>query len=101
MKYFKIYSGLTHEDSEPELIKAQSVEVASDYVWEIMCETYAGYSGLHGIPNEQDLINEYILENGEDPSEDTLSDLYCESVNNWINGYYEEISEEEYNKLIK
>ena len=101
MKYFKVFCSLIHEEVEPILIKAPDEEGASNYLWEEMCDTYDSYAGLHGTPDEQDIINEYIQENGEEPDEDILFELYCENVNTWIDGYYEEISEEEYNKLIK
>lgn len=100
MAYYKVYCTLINEFVDPEYVKCHPEDI-DDLLWMMQNEVYEGYAGLHGIPDEQDLIDEYIEDYGEEPDESILNDLYCESVENWINGYYEEISEEEYNKLIE
>lgn len=74
-------------------IEFKSEEDAMYYAREIAIEDYEMFEGYHGIPNMEDIFDnweEYGLE--EYPSQDAAWECYQETRENWIDYWVEEAS---------
>jgi len=81
---FKILYGLgggfggTDEDEPQEIVEFDSQKAADSYAWEMACEDYEQYAGLHGLRSTEQIVEE----DGVD--EDEAWEVYCEERGSWI-----------------
>lgn len=69
---------------------------AEEDAYEVACEIYESYEGMHGLFNR-----EKALEEDPDLTDEELEDMYNEDRENWIEYLAELVSEEDYNNYIK
>lgn len=93
MKQYNIYAGLGGSFGGAQYqytTLADSLEEAEHEAWEVSCEEYEQYAGLHGLLDEDDCIDEYCRESGLDSDEldeddyAIINDTYQEERESWI-----------------
>ena len=90
MAKFEIYAGLGGGFGGAQLqetVEGITLEQAETWAYELACEEYDSYAGMHGLRN----INE-IMED-EDCDEDTAWEYFEEDRNSWIDYYAVEIED--------
>ena len=91
MKY-KIFAGLGggfNSVYQHEVIECESEEEAIEYAYEIACDEYESYGGMHGLFNEEN-----ALEENPDLDADDLDNMRAEDMENWIVYYVEPVTDE-------
>ena len=97
MARFKVYAGLGGGFGGATFQGIYDCESASDACsigYELACEEYESYAGLHGLDDYQDIVDNpkaYGLEEGES-DEDILWDAYDNVREGWLDYWVEEIS---------
>lgn len=92
--WFKIYGGVSNWVNAPYqgIYEFDSKEDALTAAWELACEDYDGYAGLHGMMSWEQCREDYIDSYGEIPSDEIVDDLYLEERETWITYYVKEVS---------
>lgn len=95
MKQYKIYAGLgggfggaTYQGT----YEAESLDSATEIAYELACEEYESYEGLHGLADYDDIQEcpeDYGLDEGC-TDEELLWEAYMEERNRWIDYWVEE-----------
>lgn len=88
MKQYKIFAGLGGGfggAQEVGIYEFATKEDAEQYSYEMACEEYDSYAGMHGLRSIADIMEE-----------DELSELYAEEAYNeeregWLDYYVEEV----------
>jgi hypothetical protein len=91
LKYFKISGGCFNSDEFEDVTEAFSHEEALHEAYQMACEAYDDYAGLHGIMSEEDYIEE-----GEAENYDEAWELYREDRESTIEYEAVEITKEQY-----
>lgn len=100
MKLFNLYAGLNGGFGGPTYrgsIYAKNEDEASEWAYELACEEYDSYSGMHGLFDPQDAYDnpeDYGLD--ENPTEEDIDELWREDRESWI-GYYAVLAEDDEN----
>jgi hypothetical protein len=68
-----------------EEIEAEDIEKATDAAWELACEDYGSYVGLHGLRDLDQIMEE------DDVGEDEAIDIYGEERESWLD--YEAVAD--------
>lgn len=93
MKQYNIYAGLGGSFGGAHYQYTGLYETrdeAENGAFQTACDDYEQYSGLHGLPNWEDAINDYCENNGIDPEDFGEED---EEVSQEIEEYYNEARE--------
>ena len=88
MKQYKIFAGLGGGfggAQECDILEFASKEAAEEYAYEVACETYDMYAGMHGLRSVDDIMEE------EGFGEVEAEEAYREERENWLDYYVEEI----------
>lgn len=88
MKQYKIFTGLGGGFGgarEYGTYEVSSQDDAEQYAYEVACEEYEGYAGLHGLRSVDDIIEE------EGYCEVEAEDAYNEERESWLSYYVEEV----------
>lgn len=88
MTKYKIFVGLGGGfggAQEIEVSEFESKEAAMDYAYEVACETYDSYTGLHGLRSVDEIMQE------EGFGEVEAEEAYREERESWIDYKVEEI----------
>ena len=72
-----------------EVIEAYSQDDADKQAWEMACETYESYVGMHGLRELSEIMEEDEIED-----EDEAMEVYNEEREGWIDYSAEPFSEE-------
>ena len=67
--------------SNEMLIEADNEDAAAHFAWEKACEDYDTYAGLHGIPDIDDVCEEYGI---EDSNSEAAMEAYHEERESWL-----------------
>lgn len=89
--WFKIFAGISCESAYHGIYEFDNEEDALAAAWELACEDYDMYAGLHGIPSWEDCREDYIDSYGEIPSDDEVDRIYFDTRESWINYNVEEV----------
>lgn len=89
--WFKIFAGISCESSYHGIYEFNNEEDALSAAWELACEDYDMYAGLHAIPSWEDCREDYIDSYGEIPSDDEVDGIYFDTRESWINYRVEEV----------
>ena len=90
MALYKIYYGLGGGfggPGEPELARLPDKETAENLAYELACDEYDSYDGLHGLRNINMIMEE------EDCDEDTAEEIWLEERESWLDYWVEEVKE--------
>jgi len=67
------------EMTDGEILEFENEEEAMDYAWEMACEDYESYAGLHGLRDHSMIIEEEGIDTGNSDDDyaeaDSLSDI--------------------------
>jgi hypothetical protein len=88
MKQYKIFAGLDGGfggAQEVDILEFTDTDSAEAYAYEVACEIYESYEGLHGLRSVANIISE------EGFSEVEAEDAYNEEREGWISYYAEEV----------
>jgi len=94
-KYYVIRGGVFNLYEDEDITEAFSHAAAMDEAYQMACEVYDSYAGLHGIMSEEDYI-----EDGEAENEDEAWELYREDRESSIDYEAVEITKEQYDKYF-
>lgn len=84
-KFWIRYSGIQScEHNDWEEIETNSVDEAGQIAWELACNDYDSYAGLHGIPSENDVEDELREEYGEDFTDEDVWNTFCDQRESWL-----------------
>lgn len=56
---------------------------AEQYAWELACEEFEQYEGLHGLPSYGELVEEFEADELEN-AEDAAWEVFCEERESWL-----------------
>ena len=96
MAQYKLYAGLAGGfggATYRETVEAESEEIAAEWAFDLACDEYESYAGLHGIPDIGDILDnpeDYGLEEG--CSEDDAWEAYIHERETWLDYWAELIS---------
>lgn len=93
-KEFKIFAGLSGAfggASYQGLFKGTE-EQAYQHAWELACEEFEQYEGLHGLPSYGEILEEFE-EDGLDNAEDAAWEAFQEERELWLAYYCKEVGE--------
>lgn len=78
-----------------KVIQTESLQAAGNISYDMACEIYDDYAGMHGILS----FDEIAEENNLDPIDDSdvINEIYCEEREGWVNYWAEPYT----NKLAK
>ena len=79
---------------EYEVIETTSLEDAEIWAWESACENYENYSGMYGLRDITDIMDEDGVED-----EDEATEIYAEERENWLEYTAVKYSKEEEEKV--
>lgn len=88
MKQFKIFAGLGGGfggAQECDTLEFASLEAAEQYAYEVACETYDMYAGMHGLRSVADIMED------DECDEEYAEDVYNEERDGWLDYYVEEV----------
>lgn len=97
MAKYKIFAGLGGGfggAQYQETIECETQDIANEYAYELACQEYESYEGLHGLADFADIEEnpeEYGLE--EDASDEEIEEAYIQEREGWIE-YWAEYTEE-------
>jgi hypothetical protein len=91
MKFFRISGGCFNINEDEDYIEVKDYDAAMDEAYQMACESYDSYAGLHGIMSEDDYIEE-----GEAETFDEAWELYREDRESQIEYEAVEITKEQY-----
>lgn len=97
MSKYKIFAGLGGGFGGAEYVETREFVTekdANDYAYELACQDYEMYEGMHGLPDFGDIEEDpeyYGLM--EDASSEEIEEVYIEARDGWIE-YYVELVEE-------
>jgi hypothetical protein len=89
MAEYNIYAGLGGSfggSKYIETLEFDSEDEAIDYAYEIACEKFEQYAGLHGLTSYKK-----IKEDNPDLSENEIEELYNEERERWLSYKIEEV----------
>ncbi len=66
------------ENVEGEICEFDTREEAEEYAWEMACEEYEHYAGLHGLRDTDQIIEE------DEVDEDEALEIFEEERESWI-----------------
>ena len=98
MSKYKIYAGLGGSfggATLKEVSEFKNESAAYDYAYELACQEYESYEGLHGLA-DIDTIAEYPEDYGLDEGEtdeECLWEAYVEARDGWLDYWAEEVDE--------
>ena len=96
MKYFIIRGGVWNIDEDENVTATIDHNAAVNEAYEMACECYDSYAGLHGIMSEEDYIEE-----GEAENFDEAWELYREDRESTVEYEAIEITAEEYKLYLE
>jgi len=96
MKYFIIRGGCFNIDEDESVTATIDHNAAVNEAYEMACESYDSYAGLHGIMSEEDYIEE-----GEAENFDEAWELYREDRESTVEYEAIEITAEEYKTYLE
>ena len=76
------------ERQDGEIIDVKDEEAASDYAWEMACQEYESYDGMHGLRNVEMIMEEDDIEN-----EDEAYEVWEEEREGWLDYSVEKVKE--------
>lgn len=82
MALYNIYAGLGGGFGGAvlqETYEAESLKIAKMYAYELACQEYEDYGGLHGLFNREEALDE-----DPDLTEEDLQDMENEDMENWL-----------------
>ena len=90
MKKFRIRGALGGgfggcENQEWEYVKAENEDVAMDMAYEIACEEYDMYDGIHGLLSLEDIMDEYECDYEE------AREIWQDERESWLDYEVEEV----------
>lgn len=94
MKKFEIYAGLSGGFGGARyrgIEEFETEEEAFNYAWETAVMEYQSHEGFHGILSEGEIEEKLREEWGEDPSEDSVREIYLDKMKSWITYYAKEV----------
>lgn len=77
-----------------EVVEAESIEQAEHKAWELACEEYEQYCGMHGMRSLDEIKEQEGLDNDED-----AKDTYNEERESWLDYCASNYSKEEEEKV--
>lgn len=95
MAKYKVYAGVRgrlggatyrgiFESSEREI---------EELAWQLACEEFEKYEGLHSfLPSYGEILEEFE-EDGLDNAEDAAWEVFCEERDSWLDYYYKKVEE--------
>jgi hypothetical protein len=92
MKQYRIFAGMGGGfggAQEVDVMEFANKEAAKDYAYEVACETYNMYAGMHGLRSVADIMEE------DECDEENAEYVYDEEREDWLDYYVEEVSSEE------
>lgn len=92
MAIYKIYYGLGGgfggaENNEPEFARLPDKETAENLAYELACDEYESYAGLHGLRDYDQIMEE------EECDEVTAEEIFREERESWLDYWVEEVKE--------
>jgi len=95
-KYYFIRGGVSNLFMNEDAIESVSYDTAMDEAYQMACEVYDDFAGLHGIMSEQDYIDD-----GEAENEDEAFEIYRDDRESAIDYEVHEITREQYEEFQK
>ena len=90
MAMYKIYYGLGGGfggPGDPELARLPDDKTAENLAYELACQEYDSYDGLHGLRNVEMIMEE------EDCDEATAEEIYEEEREGWLDYWVEKVED--------
>jgi len=91
-KLYRIFAGLSGGfggATEYGIEEFTTDQDAMDYAYEVACNEYESYGGLHGLFNEEDALDE-----NPDLSQEELDAMYEEDREYWIDYWVAEVDDD-------
>ena len=96
MKKFKCWYGLNGSFGGAryyEIEEFENEEKAYEYAWELACEEYSHYDGLHGLRSIDEIAEDEELDLDNDEDLQVAEEIYNDEREGWLDYWVEEIKE--------
>jgi len=77
-----------------EIIDASSEDEANSYAWEMACQDYESYVGLHGLRTQDEIMEE------DDVDQETAEEIYNEERESWLDYSVEPYDSEKHDQYL-
>lgn len=93
-KYWFVEYSDGYGHHEEEIISFDSKEETLDYAYDSALNLYGDYAGMHGVPNREEIAEEYDLDD-----ENEIEEVYEDHIENLIEYSAREATEEDFENL--